>query len=139
MTLINAVLVPADTELPARPVEIRGYQDIQALVGGTFDVMDADLHHWLEKRGDEDNPVHIEQGMYRSSLWCNDVGLIVNLPWNYRINALFSTGLAGDIVVTGTPDAEGETRSINPRLAVSILKASEEQMRRLARAVAPFN
>jgi hypothetical protein len=141
---IHAIAVPADMTQPCTLVDIDDYRDIQHHVGGAFDVMDADITTWLEDRAadqgvDLDQWPHLRDGGYRSSLWCHDMGLVIGLPWNLRVNVMFSTRLAGDIVITGPTRYDGESTSVHPHLADAILKASDQQQQRLTRAVAPFN
>lgn len=79
----------------AKIVEVeKGYQSIQTLVGGYFDVVSLDGN---------------------LTLWVNDEGLCDGLPWNRMIGP--QRPIAGPMVITATEQtSEGnESRGLTPR------------------------
>lgn len=64
-----------------------------------------------------------------TTLWCNEEGKLKGLPCNDKATTLWWTLnpeavgldiLCGDVVVTGSPDGDGETRAIEDSTALII-------------------
>ena len=95
----TALVIPADRELPCYHTVIESFRDLQGKVGGTFDMVVANVVD------DDFNPVNID-------IWVNDEGLIWQMPQNQRAEWLAGKHLVGDAVVSGEPTAEGESTSV---------------------------
>jgi hypothetical protein len=97
----SALLVPADSDKPIERVTINEPDDLKRLVGGYFQVLSP-----------PDEP--------DITCWFNEEGKIEQLPRNERATALLEPGrwlqpgdyVAGDAVLTGEPDREGNTQGL---------------------------
>ncbi|MCO4274304.1 DUF3846 domain-containing protein [Pseudarthrobacter sp. HLT3-5] len=107
--MIHAILVPADEERPLYKVAIEGLTGLQAAVGGLIEVMDID-------RPD-------------ATLILNEEGKVMGLPMNRRATLLLwvhltrwrgHDALAGDVLIVGRPDDEGNMQDV-PRELVELL------------------
>ncbi|MFA5626108.1 MAG: DUF3846 domain-containing protein [Thiohalomonadaceae bacterium] len=78
-------------------IAINDYTDIQAVVGGLFDVAGLE-----------------------GNVFVNDEGLLVGLPYNPVASLYAKQHLVGDAVVTGFADAEGNTTDINDLTMISV-------------------
>lgn len=102
MSKILAVIIPADEEQGARIVDYdrANISFIQDAVGGYFDVVDSEVH--------------------QASIWHNDEGKIHGLPINRRVTLMLWLEsrwrevdyIAGDALITGVPDDDGNTTSV---------------------------
>ena len=104
---ITALVVPCDEEEDIRKIEYEqgDIRFIQSVVEGTFTVTD------------------LEQA--DASIFSNDEGLLLDLPFNRRATGMlytFSprhrgyTMLVGNCLVTGMPDEEGNTLAVPDEL-----------------------
>ncbi|MCA4995155.1 DUF3846 domain-containing protein [Tsukamurella tyrosinosolvens] len=108
MGYIEALKIPADQSYPAEVITFKAGDgdEINKVVGGRFEAIDSTT-------------------TYELSFWCNDEGKLIGLPVNDRATLLlWSTNhafinrdvLAGDVLVTGWPDSEGDTTSASKEL-----------------------
>lgn len=107
---ITAIVIPADHDQPIRVdhLEEPDYRTYQELVSGLIEFID--LPHG-------------------GTFCCNEESKLIGLPLNYRATALLWTlrteyidedVVAGDVVLLGQPDEEGDTTSA-PDLFVQLL------------------
>ncbi|WP_058955870.1 DUF3846 domain-containing protein [Kocuria rhizophila] len=118
MTTITALFIPADTEAPT---ELR---DIDA---------DATLAALQSAVGRLIEPVHLDR--QRADMYVNEEGKLLSLPVNVR--ATFLAGalggilgwdqIAGDAIIAGGVDEEGDTTGLDP-LQVHELHAALQQV-----------
>jgi hypothetical protein len=95
---LRVLLVP--TEGPSRVVEIDdAHAALQQLVGGYFEQLAT------FKMSEERSII----------LWCNDAGLLNELPLNRSplLASLYEGELRGPVVVTAADHSDGETYSLN--------------------------
>ena len=97
----HAILISTNPLKKLRHVDIDTYKDIQAEVGGTFDVFTL---HLLERDGD---------GPITMSAFCNDVGRIEGMDMNPLLTALYGDVIAGPVLLMGPVDSEGETMGLD--------------------------
>lgn len=117
MSNFNAMVLSADPTTPPIPVRITKYQEIQAIVGGMFDVKTEVLEgtHY----GDMEISVYM----------CDEPQV-----WNQKINARITMfmprfGLIrGTVLVAGGVDADGEQLSVHPKLIEAFIFAHREIM-----------
>lgn len=57
-----------------------------------------------------------------TTVWVNDEGLLLGLDGNAWATLLFRRYLAGNLVVTGGVDEDGNTLSVNPALVAAVGK-----------------
>lgn len=110
--LIQGVVIPADQTEPLRKVEFRqgDLSYMQSVVGGLVQALDIE-------RPD-------------ATLWSNDEGKLIGLEMNRRATALWWVHdkrfrnydvLVGNVLLTGTPDSEGNTASAPDELVTLLL------------------
>jgi len=107
---MKALVIPTEGE--PREVEIpEGYP-------GHLDGLQAAVGGWIEYV-----PTQLDVTLY-----CNEEGKIEGLPPNRTATALFGTMLmqhdylAGDVVIIGPPDAEGNDTSLDTQAWLSYLR-----------------
>lgn len=104
---ITGVLIPANEETLIRRVDFeRGdIAAMQGFVGGLFEAIDFE------------EP--------RDTIWCHEEALLVGAPVNRRASLLLwvhsyshrgATRVRGDVLITGQPDAAGDTTDISQEL-----------------------
>ena len=119
------LLIPADEEKAIEVVTLNDFTDYQELVGGTFEALDLD-----------------EAG---ASLFVNDEGKLLQLDGNRRATVLWwfyvrtvigLDQIAGDVVLVGMPDDEGETQDV-PRALRDLLLDTQSYRVEFERAKNP--
>jgi hypothetical protein len=108
---VKAIRIPASTGEPLEVVSINGLKDMQSAVGGLVEFQDIDSPN--------------------ASLVFNEEGKIEDLPMNRRATLLWwihkpmwrnSDVLAGDVLIVGEPDDEGNTTDVPDELVSLLLK-----------------
>lgn len=108
--MVTGVIIPADIDSAPRLQEFHGLRDYQTAVGGLIEAIDLDSP-----------PM---------SFFANEEAKLIGLPINQRANALWwlhvpaAYGfdfLAGDVVLIGRPDEEGETQDAPPEFVRLLL------------------
>lgn len=103
--MIKGILIPADEETAISLIDVDGLKGMQAAVGGFIEVLDID-------RPD-------------ATMVINEEGKVHNLPLNRRATLALWTHLsryrgmdavAGDVLIVGQPDDEGETQTVPQEL-----------------------
>lgn len=98
--MVTGVIIPADMASASRVEEFHELRDYQAAVGGLIEAIDLDSP-----------PM---------SFFANEEAKLIGLPFNQRATAVWwlhvpvafgRDYLAGDVVLVGRPDEEGETQS----------------------------
>jgi hypothetical protein len=103
MQQVSAFIIPVDRNDDLEHTIISDYRDIQRVVDGTFDAVRC----WAEDPDGDD---------VEFTMWVNDEGLVHRLPHNPRASFWSGQPLRGVALVTGGPDAFGETRDVPPFL-----------------------
>lgn len=114
MAIIRGIVIPCDMEKEPYLVQYEqgSYKKIQAMVGGTFDVIDTI------------NP--------EASLFFHDSGKTLGLPVNVRATRFLYLAhmvfrnrdiIVGDVLMAGVPDYNGATTSVPDELEKLILNS----------------
>lgn len=107
--MFHALVVPADLTQDAYGTDISDYREIQAVVRGPFDI------------------VRFSTPAFDVSVFVNDEGLILQLPFNERASWLTGRHLAGDALVAGGVDAAGNTLSVDFQLEGTITRLFNQE------------
>lgn len=108
--MVTGLIIPADIDSTPRLQEFHGLRDYQAAVGGPIEAIDLDSP-----------PM---------SFFANEEAKLIGLPINQRASALWWLHvpavygfdfLAGDVVLIGQPDEEGETQDAPPEFVRLLL------------------
>lgn len=116
---MKAVIIPADSNLPARIVEAKMNLDYyQGVVGGLIEGVSIER-------------VLTDTGMksVEATVYVNEEGKLIGLPVNPRATDLCAVTIGGwirdvimgDVIVVGPPDDEGETLPV-PENVIEIIR-----------------
>lgn len=117
---MKAVIIPADGSQVARIVDEKlDLKYMQGVVGGYIEAVDVDVI--LTDTGKKQT---------NATVFVNEEGKLIRLPVNPRATDLCAIAIggwvrdviAGDVIVVGQPDAEGETTPV----PANIIKAVED-------------